>query len=247
MGATSIEERGASRSVLGAESVAYIGAGAFASAAAWYALAFTGIAVAPRPRFGTDVPLLQRMDIFYRWVVTTLPQERAYTIIAIVGFVCSIATVLALHDRLAGASAMGSVGLLAFVGGAGLWVVGNVAQLGGHAAVGSMVTAADSTRLPTLSAIYFTVDTVDDAFEIAAFSALACGLLVFALVGTRSQTVPRAWRTTTILLALSLFGTVIAYAAGTGDLVDDLLFIGGFLLFPTWLVWCARLIGDARS
>jgi hypothetical protein len=32
--------------------------------------------------------LLRREHIYYRWLVTTLPQERFYTAIAIAGFLC---------------------------------------------------------------------------------------------------------------------------------------------------------------
>lgn len=68
--------------------VAWLGAAAFVIAAAWYTLAARGVIVASAPQFGQDVPLEQREHIYYRWLVTTLPQERLYTAVAIVGFLC---------------------------------------------------------------------------------------------------------------------------------------------------------------
>jgi hypothetical protein len=59
-----------------ATAVAYAGAAAFVIAAAWFWLATKSVTVAPAPRMGPNVTPQQGMHIYYRWLVTTLPQER---------------------------------------------------------------------------------------------------------------------------------------------------------------------------
>ena len=68
--------------------VAYAGAAAFAIASGWFWLTTKNVTLAPPPRIGPHVPPLQGMRIYYRWQVTTLPQERYYISIAISGFLC---------------------------------------------------------------------------------------------------------------------------------------------------------------
>jgi hypothetical protein len=68
--------------------MAAVGAAAFAAAAVWYTLAVRGVTVAAAPRFGPHISLLRSEHIYYRWLVTTLPQERFYIAIAIAGFLC---------------------------------------------------------------------------------------------------------------------------------------------------------------
>ena len=81
--------------------VAYAGAAAFAIAGVWFWLATKSVTVARAPRVGAGVPSQQAMRIYYRWLVTTLPQERYYTAIAIAAFLC-LATSALLRPRPAG-------------------------------------------------------------------------------------------------------------------------------------------------
>ena len=84
-----IERVRATRTARGPASVvAYAGAAAFAVAAGWFWLATKNVTLTPPPRIGPHVPPLQGMRIYYRWQVTTLPQERYYISIAIAGFLC---------------------------------------------------------------------------------------------------------------------------------------------------------------
>jgi hypothetical protein len=80
--------------------VAWLGAAAFVIAAAWYTLVAQGVTVASAPQFGPDVPIEEREHIYYRWLITTLPQERLYTSIAIVGFLCLARAAAFARDRL---------------------------------------------------------------------------------------------------------------------------------------------------
>jgi len=94
-------ERPRTRGAVGAASVvAYAGAAALAMAAGWYALAVKGVTVATSPRFPATLPLQQKLALFFNWVVTTLPQERLYTSIAIGGMTCLMAVSLFARDML---------------------------------------------------------------------------------------------------------------------------------------------------
>lgn len=85
--------------------VTYLGAAAFVIAATWFGLATKGVTVATAPRLGPNAAPQQGMHFYYRWQVTTLPQERYYTSIAIAGFLCLAAAAIFLRDLLAPGSA----------------------------------------------------------------------------------------------------------------------------------------------
>ena len=57
--------------------VTYLGAAAFVIAATWFGLATKGVTVATAPRLGPNAAPQQGMHFYYRWQVTTLPQERS--------------------------------------------------------------------------------------------------------------------------------------------------------------------------
>ncbi len=113
----------------------YLGAATFAAAAAWFWLATKGVTVATAPQTGPDVPPQQAIRIYYQWLVTTLPQERYYTSIAIAGFLCLAATAVFLRNLLGRDRALARTGALATGAGSLLWITGSVAELGGHRAV----------------------------------------------------------------------------------------------------------------
>jgi hypothetical protein len=247
MGAMTMQREHAARAVGAASIVGYVGALAFAVGSGWYALAVKGVTVALPPEFTDGEPMQQKMETFYHWVATTLPQERAYTSLAIVGFVCLAVTTLFLRDSVGARNAWSTVGTALVVGAAALWIVGNVAQLGAHRAVGSMVTNSAGNTIQTSSAIFFTFETIDDAFELAAFTLLGVGLLTLAAGATRERAVGRGWSIATAALGAAMLATGVAYLVDNGDVVNDLLFLGGILLLPAWLAWSARLMGRSTA
>jgi hypothetical protein len=68
--------------------VAYLAAAAFAIAALWSALVAEHVTVAAPPRPVPGEPVDAALHRGYSWFVTTLPQERFNTGIAIVGMLC---------------------------------------------------------------------------------------------------------------------------------------------------------------
>jgi hypothetical protein len=49
------------------------------------------------------------------------------------------------------------------------------------------------SAIETVNAIGFTIDTIDDAFELAAFGLIGVGTLAFAWVGLRNRRAPVGW------------------------------------------------------
>src|SRR5512133_2358455 len=134
--------------------VAYLGAAAFVVTAAWSGRLARSVTVA------------------------TLPPERLDTGVAIAGCLCLLPLAAFARDLLGRQRALGRIGSLAMLAGALLWVTGNMLQLGGHRAADIMATHGNP--IETVDTIMVTVDTVDDAFALAAFAVLGVALLAFA-------------------------------------------------------------------
>ena len=122
-------------------------------------------------------------------------------------------------------------------------MVGNVLALGGHRAVGLMATHGNP--IETVNAIGFTVDTVDDAFELAAFALIGAGVLAFGWLGLHDRMAPMGWGWLSLAVGVVTLALSGAYAADNGNLVDLLLVTGGVVLLPAWLVWTARALRRA--
>jgi hypothetical protein len=230
--------------------VAHIGAAAFVIAAGWYILAIKGVTVAGAPEFSAGLSEQVKLRIFFRWVVSTLPQERLYTSIAIVGFLCLAATAISFRNSVSLGSSAALVGAFAVSAGSTLWIVGNVVQLGAHRAVGVMVTHPAGS-LSNASDLLFTADLIDDAFEVTAFAVIGVGMLALAASAFGSST-NRFWMGSMIATGIVMLVTSIAYLADQGDLTDLLLLLGGVVLLPVWLVATGRLLAgrlmqDGRS
>lgn len=228
--------------------VAYAGAAAFAIGAAWFWLAAKSVTVAPAPRVGPYVTLQQGMRIYYRWQVTTLPQERFYTSIAIAGFLCLAAAAVFLRDVLARDRALARIGTLTIGAGALLWITGSVVQLGGHRAVGLMATRANPIQ--TTNSIAFTIDIIGAAFALAAFALIGGGMLALATAALhdqrehRGQRGQRVWAGYTIVTALTLLVLAGSYAVGNDSFTDLMLIADGVVLLPVWLVWSGHIPGQ---
>jgi hypothetical protein len=225
--------------------VAYAGAAALAIAVAWFWLAAKNVTVAPAPRVGPQVTLQQGMRIYYRWQVTTLPQERFYTSIAIAGFLCLAAAALFLRDVLARDRALARIGALTIDTGTLLWITGSVMQLGGHRAVGLMATRTNPIQ--TTNSIAFTIDIIGAAFALAAFALIGAGMLALAtaaLHGQRGHRGHRAWAGYTIVTALTLLVLAGSYAVGNDNVTDLMVLADGVVLLPVWLVWSGRIPGQ---
>lgn len=197
----------------------------------WYGLVTEHITVDDRPEPPTTV------EAYYEWFSTTVTQERLLGGLAILGVACSIVVGWALREQLAPDGGRAGVGALAITTGALLWIVGNIVDFGGAKAVKDLTEAGGP--IEPVNAINFTVDEIDDAFELFGFAFLGVGVLALAWEALRvNERRPWTWLTAlTGLVFLILSG---AYAAESWDLVDALLVLGGAILLPAWLISSAQ-------
>jgi hypothetical protein len=236
MQALTVERRRTNHANRSATMVAYAGAVAFAIAAVWFWLAIKGVTVSAAPRIGPGVPAQQAMRIHYRWQATTLQQERFYTSIAIVGFLCLAAASSYLQYLLGRDQAIARIGALMVGGGSLLWIAGNVTVLGGHRAVGLM--AAHTNPIEVTNSLAFTIDTIGQAFEVAALALIGAGMLGLATALPRPG--HRAWLGCATASALVILVTAGAFAIGSDNFSDLMLLVSGVLALPTWLIWTGR-------
>jgi hypothetical protein len=215
----------------------YLAAAAFAVSAAWYALIAEHVTVAAPPAGDS-------LRDFYTWFAGTLPQERLDTGLGIVAMLCLVPVAGLLRDLFGRAAPAAGWATSALALGAVVWSTGNLLQLGGHRAVGLMATHANP--IETVNAIAFTVDTVDEAFEVAGFLLLGAGLLGLAALAARRSAVALVWTGATAVTGVVLLLLAFAYLAGTDGPATWLLAAAGVLVLPAWLLLTARL-GSAGS
>jgi hypothetical protein len=237
-------QRAPARIGTGPAGLAYLGAAAFVAAVGWGALAAHGVTVAAAPQPGPGVPVAQGMRAHYQWLATTLPQERLYTSIAILGFLCAAGVAVAARDLLGRDRGPARAGAVLACAGVGLWIAGNVLVLGGHRAVGLMATHINPIQ--ATNSIAFTIDMIGDSFALAAFALIGAGLLALAWAAAQARLMHRAWAGYTAFLAALMLITAWSYAAGNGDLTDAMLLAVGLVLVPAWLVWTGRAAGAGQ-
>ena len=192
--------------------VAYAGAAAFVIAAGWFWLVTKNVTVAAPPLTGPHVLPLQGMRIYYRWQATTLPQERYYTVIAILGFICLAIAVRLTRDVVARGRTVTTTAAVLIGAGAATWIIGSIVELGGHHAIGLMAT--HTNPIQTTNSIAFTIDMIAAAFALAAFALIGIGMLALAAAAAREHSGHRAWAGYTIVIALALLVLAWSYAAG---------------------------------
>lgn len=240
--------------VRGAAAVGYAAAAALATSAIWYGLLTAHVTVASPPVPAVNDSADASMYQYYQWFVTTLPQERIDSALAIAGMLCLGLVGVNLARRFARGLRAATIGAYALGVGGASWSVGNLVQLGGHRAVGLMATHGNP--IETVNAINFTVDMIDDAFELAAVVLLGFGLLSFVSAAMRRPAMRRpamrrpairrpalgsAWTTYTFGAGLAMLALAVSYVVGTDDVTAWLLVVAGAVVLPAWIVWTARL------
>jgi hypothetical protein len=226
------------RNVAAETVVAYVGAAAFVVASVWATLASRGITVASKPAQRLGLSVHENELIYLRWLMSTQPQERIYTSIAILAFSCLLATAVSLRGRTE--RALPALAVQGVAVGAVLWVTEHVAHLGADQAIGLLTTHHYSTQ--TISGIGFTIDMVTRAMEITAFAMLGAGAVSFALDAFRGRPRRPRWGALTAAIGASMILSSWAALAGNGDLGDLLVALVGIVLLPVWMCWSAAVL-----
>jgi hypothetical protein len=220
----------------------YLGAAAFVVATAWYALATLHVTGPAPPHTRPGVPADRALRVFYHWFAGTLLQQRLHLAIAIGAFAAFAAVALLARQVLDPAGALAAAGARAITAGVIAYGTGTVIFLGGHQAVGLMAT--HDNPIQVTNSIAFTIDTIDQAFDLTAYALFCAGMAALAWAGLRQAR--RGWAGYTAALALLALLVAWSYGAGGGDLTNDLLFAGGLVLLPAWMIWTSRLSPAGR-
>lgn len=213
-----------------------LAAAALAVAGVWNALVQEHVTVSSPPTgLGPATPPLVAMRAHYTWYATTVGQERAATIAGMVGVAGLVILVAEVRRRLT-ADALGSGACTAIAAGGIVWLVGSVATVGGHRAVGLMATHGNP--IETVNALAFTTDVTGDAFSAAGLLLLGVGMVALGA----SPYGGRRWAGLTALTGALALVVAYGYVAGIDAITTDELGILAAVLTPIWLVWTGRLL-----
>jgi hypothetical protein len=107
--------------------------------------------------------------------------------------------------------------------------------------------ATHANPIQATNSIAFTIDMTGQAFALTAFALIGAGMLAFALASAQTRLPHRGWASYTVLIAALTLLTAWSYAAGNGDLTDQMLLAGGVVLLPAWLIWTSRTTHDPAA
>jgi hypothetical protein len=238
MGSITVERVRERRTIAVEAAVAYLGAAAFVVAAVWATLVARGITVPSEPAGNPALSVHQNQMLYLRWLIAKQPQERLSSTIAIVAFLCLVATAVALRDRFRAATALGVLGVLGVGSGVIVWIVERVLHLGGNYGIGKLATHHYSTD--TVTGIGFTLDSMTRALDVTAFALIGLGMLAFALEGLRGSSRAPRWGAWTAATGIAMLVAAWSSLAASGTLGDVLVAIVGVILLPVWMVWTSR-------
>ncbi|HEY3530671.1 MAG TPA: hypothetical protein VGK78_16105 [Nocardioides sp.] len=210
-------------------------------AGVWNALIQQHVSVSAPPHVSQEVPPVRTMEIYYTWYAGTVAQERAATILGLIGVSGLVILVAELRRRLG--PRLGRGACTAAQAGGLVWMVGAVAAIGGHRAVGLMATHGNP--IETVNAVAFTTDVTSDAFSAASFVLLAVAMpaLAAASLGGRGRSFGgQGWAALSVLTGLLSAVVAYGYVAGIDSITSYDLGILAAVLMPCWLVWTGRLL-----
>jgi hypothetical protein len=181
----------------------------------WYALVVAKVTVASEPQPQPGQAQQEWFHTYYAWFASTLRQERYYTSAATIGFLSLMVTAAFVRNAFGRRQPFASFGAQIIGAGTLLWVVGAVVSIGGHRAVGLMTVRGDP--IETVNSTTWTIDTINDAFELTGSALLGAGMLALARVGMPARSRRPAWSRYTLAVGLVLLATAGAYAGQSFD------------------------------
>ena len=105
---------------------------------------------------------------------------------------------------------------------------------------GAAAFVITTTWFQTTNSIAFTIDSISQAFALAAFALIGAGMLAFAAAAQRHG--HRRWVSYTLVAALAVLVTAGCYAADNDNLLDLAVLASGAVL-PVWVIWASRIGG----
>jgi hypothetical protein len=219
----------------------FVAGGCLVVAGIWNALIQDHVTVAAPPAYQHGAPLGQALQDYYRWYAGTVGQERADTILALVGVAGLVLVAGALRRRLD--DFLGRIACTALALGGAIWMVGAIAEIGGHHAVSLMAT--HHNPIQTVNAISFTVDMTANAFEAAAFVLLGCAMVAIGVSPVRVA--GSRWTLLTVLTGIVAFVVAFGYVRENDVITAWVLGLLAAVLLPAWLVITGRVLDAAPN
>jgi hypothetical protein len=216
---------------------------ALLAAGIWNALIQEHVTVPAAPSgIGPQVPPLQAMHTYYTWYAGTVGQQRADTIVAMIG-VSGLVLLADAVRRRAGADLLTRAACTAIGTGSIVWLIGALIGIGGHRAVGLMATHGNPVA--GVNSIAFTVDVTADAFSAAAFILLGLAMVALGIAPFRAGS-PR-WTTLSTITGFVSLVVAIGYLQGIDSVTTYVLGALAAALLPAWLVWTGHLLDSVDS
>jgi hypothetical protein len=207
-------------------------------AGVWNVLIQEHVTVSSPPGFDAGVTQEQNMTAYWTWYAGTVGQERAVTILGIIGVVGLILAADALRRRIAATGLLERAAATALGAGGIVWVIGQLVTIGGHHAGGLM--AAHGNPIEGVNEIAFTVDMTSDAFSAAAFILIGSAMVAIGIAPVRAG--GRRWAALTALVGAVSLVVAFGYLDGIDWITTYVLGALAALLTPTWLVWTGQLL-----
>jgi hypothetical protein len=178
------------------------------------------------------------MHTYYSWYAGTVGQQRADTVVAMIGVSGLVLLADALRRRTDRTDLVTRAACTAIGAGGLVWLVGALIGIGGHRAVGLMATHGNP--IAAVNSIAFTVDITTEAFSAAAFILLGLALLAIGVAPVRAGL--SRWATFSIATGFVSLVVALGYLQGIDSVTTYVLGALAAVLLPVWLVWTGRLL-----
>lgn len=213
-------------------------------AGVWNALIQEHVTVSSPPSgIGPQVPPQEAMHTYYTWYAGTVGQQRADTVVAMIGVSGLVLLADALRRRTDRTDLLTCAACTAIGAGGLVWLVGALIGIGGHRAVGLMATHGNP--IAGVNSIAFTVDVTTDAFSAAAFILLGLALLAIGIAPVRAGL--SHWATLSIATGFVSLVVAVGYLQGIDSVTTYVLGALAAVLLPVWLVWTGRILDRTPS
>jgi len=197
----------------------------------------------PPTDIGSVVPQQQAMHAYWTWYSGTVAQQRADTILAMIGVIGLVIAADALRRRIGDTHLLARAACTALGAGGVLWVAGQLVAVGGHRAIGLMATHGNP--IDPVNSIAFTVDLTVDAFSAAAFILLGLAMIATGVAPVRGT--HARWAALTALTGAVSLVVAFGYLHGIDVVTTYVLGVLAAGLLPAWLVWTGHFLDHGQT
>ena len=180
----------------------------------------------------------QGMRAYYTWFAGTVAQDRAISIVAMVGVTGLVVLADGVRRRIGDSDLLGRAACTAVGAGGLVWITGALITMGGHRAVGLMATHANP--IDATNSIAFTINVTADAFNTAAFVLLGLAMVAIGIAPVRTGS--PGWSALSIFIGAVSLVVAAGYVEGVDSITTYVLGLLAAVLLPVWLVWTGRTL-----